>query len=708
VPCTQKGVAPPHATLQPPQFVVVLSGVSQPSQGSPSQFPKFWLHTGTQAVPTQSVVPFEFVHVLPQAPQWLSLFVKFVSQPLPGVPSQLPKPAVHMPSVQTPFGHVSAAFAKAQGVPQAPQSVSVVVLVSQPLSGLPSQLRKLVLHTGMQSSVPITVPQLVVPFVFVQALAHAAQFVVVPSVVSQPLFVFPSQESKPALHPVIAQVPVVHDTLAFAREQDCPHPPQFVRVVRLVSQPSSGFMLQVPQPVSHVGEQSYVPGMPVQPFVPCAFVHAFAQAAQFDGVPSCVSQPLPVCPSQLSKPALHVPNVQVPVLHDAVALRRLQGTSQSPQLVNVRMSRSQPLSAMLSQLFQPAAQTGVQPFVMLHVVVPCGFVHVSLHERQFAVVPSGVSHAGAPATHSAKPMAHVVAVHVPPPQVSFEFGSSQMRPHWPQSVRLQIDVSQPFAAFASQLSQPVLHMYWQPLAPMQLVEPCGFAHELPHERQLESVPSGVSQPVAAFMSQLPKPVEHVPSVHVPDEHDSAAFARLQSTSQSPQSVSVRMLRSQPLPRLPSQLFQPVSHTGWQPVVGLHDVVACVFKHASPHPRQSVSVPSCVSQPACVEQSRQPLSHAVSVHVPVPHDSLACGRLHITPQPPQSLSVFSGRSQPLVGELSQSSQPASQVVISHEPVAQLGTPCGVEQLRPQAPQLTSVSSSVSQPLLRLPSQSPQPI
>jgi hypothetical protein len=155
-------------------------------------------------------------------------------------------------------------------------------------------------------------------------------------------------------------------------------------------------------------------------------------------------------------------------------------------------------------------------------------------------------------------------VHVPPAQVSSEFSTSHTRPHWAQSVRLQIDLSQPFAGFASQLSQPALHMYWQPLAPMQLVEPCGFEHELPQERQLLSVPSGVSQPVAAFMSQLPKLPTHALSTHDPVEQVSFAFARSQSTSQSPQSLSARMLRSQPLPRSPSQLFQPVSHTGVQP------------------------------------------------------------------------------------------------------------------------------------------------
>jgi hypothetical protein len=96
---------------------------------------------------------------------------------------------------------------------------------------------------------------------------------------------------------------------------------------------------------------------------------------------------------------------------------------------------------------------------------------------------------------------------------------------------------------------------------LQLNVPWAFEQVLPQERQLVMVPSGVSQPVAAFMSQLPKPAAQVPSMHVPIVHDSAAFARSQSTSQSPQSVSDRMFRSQPLRGLPSQLFQPASHVG---------------------------------------------------------------------------------------------------------------------------------------------------
>jgi hypothetical protein len=255
-----------HTTPHPPQFEVVLRGVSQPSQGSPSQFPKFWLHTGTQAVPTQSVVPLEFVQVLPQTPQWASLFVKFVSQPLPGVPSQLPKPAVHVPSVHMPLGHVSVAFARLHGVPHALQSVSVSMLVSHPSSGLPLQFRQKPLHTGAQSYVPGIPVQLVVPCPFVHVLPHEAQFAVVPRVVSQPFAAV--QSPKPGLQPVEMHVPVAHDAVPFGTEHITPQLPQFASVVTLVSQPLSGLLSQLLQPISQTGEQSNVPGMPVQLFVP--------------------------------------------------------------------------------------------------------------------------------------------------------------------------------------------------------------------------------------------------------------------------------------------------------------------------------------------------------------------------------------------------------------------------------------------------------
>jgi len=81
-----------------------------------------------------------------------------------------------------------------------------------------------------------------------------------------------------------------------------PQEPQLVSVSMLVSQPSSGFELQLRQKPLHMGEQSYVPGIPVQVFDPWAFVQALPQAAQLVGVPSSVSQPAAVV--QSTKPEL--------------------------------------------------------------------------------------------------------------------------------------------------------------------------------------------------------------------------------------------------------------------------------------------------------------------------------------------------------------------------------------------------------------------
>lgn len=91
-------------------------------------------------------------------------------------------------------------------------------------------------------------------------------------------------------------------------------------------------------------------------------LHESPQPPQFEVVPSCTSQPLPVLPSQLANPAPHEPKVHVPVLHDAEAFGNEQATLQLPQSVSVRMLRSQPLSGLPSQLLKPALQAGVQAY----------------------------------------------------------------------------------------------------------------------------------------------------------------------------------------------------------------------------------------------------------------------------------------------------------------------------------------------------------
>jgi hypothetical protein len=84
---------------------------------------------------------------------------------------------------QLPVAHVAVACARAQAAPQAPQLASVLRVASQPLPSVPSQ--------------------------------------------------FPY----PPLQDPIAHEPVAHVAVAFTREQGVPHEPQFVTVVRGVSQP---------------------------------------------------------------------------------------------------------------------------------------------------------------------------------------------------------------------------------------------------------------------------------------------------------------------------------------------------------------------------------------------------------------------------------------------------------------------------------------
>lgn len=328
--------------------------------------------------------------------------------------------------------------------------------------------------------------------------------------------------------------------------------------------------------------------------VPCALLQALPQLAQFDGVPSWVSQPAAAL--QSAKPELHAVGVHVPVLHDAPEFGKEHDTPHAPQSVKVRMLRSQPLSGMPSQSLKPASQLGEQPLAV-QAVVPCALVQASPQAVQLVSVPSWVSQPVA-AVQSANPALQTVAEHTPPPQDSLEFGMSHFSPQVPQFETVQIEVSQPFSALASQVSQPALQLGTQPLA-LQLVVPWPFEQALPQLLQFETVPSAVSQPAALVQSaKLPVQPE---TRQAPVEQDSVAFGRSQVTPQSPQLVLARTLVSQPLPRLPSQLFQPASQVGVQPFAP-QLVAPWLLLQASLQPLQLLTVPSGVSQPSALVQS----------------------------------------------------------------------------------------------------------
>jgi hypothetical protein len=187
-----------HTVPQAPQAVPEVAVlVSQPFARFPSQFAKPGVQTGAQTPAAQLVVPFAFAHALPHALQLEVSVRAFTSQPLVGFESQFAKPELQAPSVHTPETQVSAAFARLQAVPQPPQSVSVEMFLSQPLTAFESQLANPAAHEGVHA--PPT--HAVEPFVFVQAMAHDPQcaFVIARSV-SQPFAAWRSQSALPALH----------------------------------------------------------------------------------------------------------------------------------------------------------------------------------------------------------------------------------------------------------------------------------------------------------------------------------------------------------------------------------------------------------------------------------------------------------------------------------------------------------------------------
>jgi hypothetical protein len=226
------------------------SEVSQPFAAFMSQLPKPALHEATEHAPaTHAGVPFGIAQRLPHAPQFNTLLLKSVSQPLAALMSQLPKPAVHIPTAHAPITHVAVALGTAHARP------------------------------------------------------HAPQLATVSSALSQPFAAFMSQLPKPAAQPKNAHVPPLHAVTAFGRAQLVPHAPQLATVLSALSQPFAAFMSQLPKLAAQV--------IPQTPAVHCgaalgAAGHVRPQLPQcITLVLTLVSHPSAETPLQFEKPALH-------------------------------------------------------------------------------------------------------------------------------------------------------------------------------------------------------------------------------------------------------------------------------------------------------------------------------------------------------------------------------------------------------------------
>jgi hypothetical protein len=75
----------------PPQLLSVFRFVSHPFEYKPSQSANPLAHERMVQLPDVQVgVPLATKHAMPQPPQWFTLFVVVVSQPLAVLPSQSP------------------------------------------------------------------------------------------------------------------------------------------------------------------------------------------------------------------------------------------------------------------------------------------------------------------------------------------------------------------------------------------------------------------------------------------------------------------------------------------------------------------------------------------------------------------------------------------------------------------------------------------
>jgi hypothetical protein len=456
---------------------------------------------------------------------------------LASTPSQLPKPALHVPMPQTPVTHAGVALAKEQALAHAPQLAASVWRFTHTLAQLVSVPQSRV-QTPMLQRKPAA-----------QAFPQRPQFAAaVLRLASQPFEATPSQLAKPAAHAPTAHAPPTHVDVALASEHAAPHAPQWAtEVVVFVSQPLVITPSQLPKPALHAMPQAPDP----HDATPLVALHAAMHAPQFaDDALVFVSQPFEAAPSQLPKPAVHVPTAQAPPTHVDVALASEHAAPHAPQLdAVVRRSVSHPLVTRPSQLPKPA----------LH----------AMPQR--------------PAAHDATPL---VALHA--------------APHAPQcDVDVRRFTSQPFSAMPSQSAKPALHARPHPPRAQVGVALARAGHTVAQAPQFDVSVWRFTQRPAQKVVGGPHTLAQTPL-----EHTRPAPQAFPQAPQSP--VAVWRSISQPLVLTRSQSPQPASHAATAQRLPEHAGVACESEHAAPQaPQWAVALRRSVSQPFAATPSQSP-------------------------------------------------------------------------------------------------------
>ncbi len=210
-----------HAPPQRPQLALSVPVlVSQPLAGLPSQSAKPALHAPIAQVPDAHVAAaLAKRHTTPQPPQFEASAPRTLSsQPSAAVPLQSPKPALHEPTTHRPPTHaLTAAFARAQAVPQAPQLAGSVIGETQ----LRPQVICSAPHDAWQLPAAQTWPA-------AQAFPHAPQW----SASVWRSRQVPSQSVWLITHATTHAPP----TQAFPMGHALPHAPQLRRSVRVSAQ----------------------------------------------------------------------------------------------------------------------------------------------------------------------------------------------------------------------------------------------------------------------------------------------------------------------------------------------------------------------------------------------------------------------------------------------------------------------------------------
>lgn len=185
----------------------------------PSQLPKLLLHDATVHVDeVHDAVALASKQRVPQAPQWLALFVMLTSQPLLATPSQLAKPSAQRSNTHPPATQRADALGNEHACEQAPQCETLVDVSTQLAPHRTAGAAQLLTHAPVRESHMGVEPEHTAP--------QRPQLREVDRLASQPLLAFASQSPKPLAHPR-TQEPAVHVAVAFGAAMHAdPQPPQ--------------------------------------------------------------------------------------------------------------------------------------------------------------------------------------------------------------------------------------------------------------------------------------------------------------------------------------------------------------------------------------------------------------------------------------------------------------------------------------------------